>query len=124
MASLAEQSGKGTPPRALKIGLLGIGVGAGAVIPAMDAMEEIDAVAAGDVVHTTRELVKARYAETNVYDSAEALMTDTEVEAVWIATPNRFDAPHTVLAANHGKHVVVEKPMTTSLQEAEQTVEA
>jgi phthalate 4,5-cis-dihydrodiol dehydrogenase len=123
MASLAEQTSRGTRARALKIGLLGIGVGAGEVIPAMASMEEIDLVAAADVP-ATRELFKARYPETTMYDSAEGLMNDPEVEAVWISTPNRFHAPHTVLAANHGKHVVVEKPMATSLQEAEQMVEA
>jgi phthalate 4,5-cis-dihydrodiol dehydrogenase len=124
VASLAEQASKATQSRPLRIGLLGIGVGAGEVIPAMAAMEEIDLVAAADVVPATRELFKQRYPETNVYDSAEALVQDPDVEAVWIATPNRFHAPHTVLAANHGKHVVVEKPMATSLQEAEQMVEA
>ena len=124
MASLAEQRKSGASARPLKIGLLGIGVGAGEVIPAMDGMAEIELFAAADVVPATRELFKGRYPETRMYDSAEALVSDPDVEAVWIATPNRFHAPHTILAANHGKHVVVEKPMATTLQEAEQMVEA
>src|SRR5438105_1960467 len=90
----------------------------------MQSMEEIDLVAAADVVPATRERFQARYPESRVYDSVEKLCADPDVEAVWIATPNRFHAPHTVAAANAGKHVVVEKPMATSLQEAEQMVEA
>jgi phthalate 4,5-cis-dihydrodiol dehydrogenase len=124
MASFTEQPSAGTRTRPLKVGLLGIGVGAGEVIPAMDAMEDIDLFAAADVVPATRELFKGRYPETRIYDSAEALVSDPDVEAIWIATPNRFHAPHTILAANHGKHIVVEKPMATSLQEAEHMVEA
>ena len=52
------------------------------------------------------------------------MCADPDVEAVWVSTPNRFHAPHTIIAANAGKHVVVEKPMAISLQEAEQMIEA
>jgi phthalate 4,5-cis-dihydrodiol dehydrogenase len=43
---------------------------------------------------------------------------------VWVSTPNRFHAAHSIIAANHGKHVVVEKPMAVTLVEAEQMIEA
>jgi len=109
--------------RTLKIGLIGIGVGASEIMPAMEAMEEIDLVAGADVVPATRERFQERFPRAKVYDSAEKLCADPEVEAVWIATPNRFHGPHTIMAAQHGKHVVVEKPMAISLQEAEQMVE-
>jgi phthalate 4,5-cis-dihydrodiol dehydrogenase len=108
---------------ALKIGLLGIGVGAAEILPAMQSMPTIDLVAGADVVPATRERFHQRFPEARVYESAEQLCADPEVAAVWIATPNRFHAPHTILAAQHGKHVVVEKPMAISLAEAEQMVE-
>jgi len=113
----------GKRTRTLRIGLIGIGVGAAEILPAMDAMEELDLVAGADVVPATRERFQQRFPEAKVYDSADKLVADPEVEAVWIATPNRFHGPHTILAAQHGKHVVVEKPMAISLQEAEQMVE-
>jgi phthalate 4,5-cis-dihydrodiol dehydrogenase len=90
----------------------------------MEAMEEIDLFASADVVPETRERFKARYPNARVYDSAEALVKDPDVEAVWIATPNRFHGPHTILAAEHGKHVVVEKPMALTIEEAERMVAA
>jgi phthalate 4,5-cis-dihydrodiol dehydrogenase len=49
---------------------------------------------------------------------------DPDVEVMWISTPNQYHAAHTILAANHGKHVVVEKPMAMTLQEAQSMVEA
>ena len=113
----------GRSGRTVKIGLIGIGVGAAEILPAMEAMEEIDLVAGADVVPATRERFQERFPNAQVYDSAEKLVADPNVEAVWIATPNRFHGPHTILAAQHGKHVVVEKPMAISLQEAEQMVE-
>jgi phthalate 4,5-cis-dihydrodiol dehydrogenase len=113
----------GTNARTLKIGLIGIGVGASEILPAMEAMEELDLIAGADVVLATRERFKQRFPNATVYDSAEKLVADPNVEAVWIATPNRFHGPHTILAAQHGKHVVVEKPMAISLQQAEEMVE-
>ena len=39
--------------------------------------------------------------------SIEALCEDPEVDAVWIATPTTLHCPHSVLAAEHGKHFSV-----------------
>src|SRR5262245_14078975 len=51
------------------------------------------------------------------YASVDELCSDTEVEAVYIATPHQHHAGHAVLAAAAGKHVLVEKPMALSLDE-------
>jgi phthalate 4,5-cis-dihydrodiol dehydrogenase len=110
--------------RNLKIGVLGIGVGAAEILPAMDSMAELDLAAGADIVAETRDRFKERYPNAKVYDSAEKLCADPDIEAVWVATPNRFHAEHAILAANHGKHVVVEKPMALSIEQAEQMLEA
>ena len=108
----------------LKLGVIGIGVGAAEMLPPMERAPYIDLFAGADVNPSVRERFQARYEEARVYDSAEALCNDPDVEAVWISTPNRFHGPMTVLAANHGKHVVVEKPMALDIRQAEEMVEA
>ena len=108
----------------LKLGVIGIGVGAAEMLPPMERAPYIDLFAGADVNPSVRERFQARYETARVYDSAEALCKDPDVEAVWISTPNRFHGPMTVLAANHGKHVVVEKPMALNIREAEEMVEA
>ncbi|MCH7482900.1 MAG: Gfo/Idh/MocA family oxidoreductase [Chloroflexi bacterium] len=110
------------PP--LRLGIIGIGVGATQILPMIEAAPEIDLVAAADINPRVREAFAARYPEARVYDSAEGLCADQNVEAVWVATPNDFHAEHTVLAANAGKHVVSEKPMALNMKEAEAMVEA
>src|SRR5438093_5063728 len=121
---------KGSPPtrpaqpRTLKVGMIGIGVGGSEILPAMEALETIELVAGADVVQATLDRFKARYPITKTYLSAEALCRDPQVEAVWVSSPNRFHAEHTILAASHGKHVVVEKPMAISLEQAKRMVEA
>ena len=95
----------------LKLGVIGVGVGAAEMLPPMERASYIDLFAGADIDPDVRERFKARYPNARVYASAEELVADPDVEAVWISTPNRFHAPMTILAANHGKHVVVEKPM-------------
>ena len=52
------------------------------------------------------------------YTSLETLLADARVEVVCIASPNFLHAPYTVLAAQAGKHVFVEKPMALSVPDA------
>jgi phthalate 4,5-cis-dihydrodiol dehydrogenase len=110
--------------RSLKVGIIGIGVGGAEILPAMEAMATIDLMAGADVVPATLEHFKKRFPGARTYESAQALCSDPDVEAVWVSSPNRFHAEHTILAASHGKHVVVEKPMAVTLQDAERMVEA
>jgi phthalate 4,5-cis-dihydrodiol dehydrogenase len=109
--------------RKLKLGIVGIGVGASEILPAMESTPQIELVAGADVNPRVLETFQARYG-ARVYNSVEKLCDDTEVEAVWISTPNKFHAPHAIIAAEHGKHVVVEKPMAISLHEAQAMIAA
>jgi predicted dehydrogenase len=52
------------------------------------------------------------------YTSLEALVADTRVDVVFIASPNFLHAPYTLIAAQAGKHVLVEKPMAVRVDEA------
>jgi len=108
----------------LKMGIIGVGVGATQIMPNMEAMDEIDLMAGADTNPRIREAFKQRYPDAKVFDSAEALCADPDVEAVWVATPNNFHSPHTVMVANSGKHIVSEKPMALSMKEAEAMVQA
>ena len=112
-----------TQTRTMKVGVAGLGVGAMGVVRAMEAAPFIEIVAAADVRPQALQAFEKKYGGKG-YGSVEALAQDPDVEVIWVSTPNRYHAAHTVLAANGGKHVVVEKPMATSLEEAAQMVEA
>lgn len=58
------------------------------------------------------------------YASYEEILANEEIDAVSVCTPNYLHAPMTIAAANAGKHVLVEKPMACSIEEAEQMIEA
>lgn len=52
------------------------------------------------------------------YDGYDALLSGSNVDAVYIALPNHLHADYTIRAARAGKHVLVEKPLATSEQDA------
>jgi len=52
------------------------------------------------------------------HDSAESLLADPNVDAVYIAVPNKFHAPYAKQALEAGKHVILDKPFAMNVQEA------
>ncbi len=59
-----------------------------------------------------------------VYDTPEALLNDKTIDAVYVLTANDTHATFAIDALNAGKHVMVEKPMARTLEEASQMVNA
>lgn len=58
------------------------------------------------------------------HETAEELIRDPGVEAVFICTPNCFNKPLTIQALRAGKHVFCEKPPAFSASEVEEVMEA
>jgi phthalate 4,5-cis-dihydrodiol dehydrogenase len=101
----------------LRIGLVGVGVGASQLLPALTSSPHIKLTAAADVRPAALEQF-AREFGAQTFSTVEELCERGDVEAVWVATPNHLHAEHTIAAAERGKHVVVSKPMATTLDEA------
>lgn len=62
----------------------------------------------------------SNYGVSTVYTSVEELAADPAVEAVYVASPNRFHYEQSKLLLNAGKHVLCEKPITVSPEECEE----
>ena len=63
------------------------------------------------------EAFASKHGFRSAYDSVEELLADSRVDAVFIATPNNLHAEHTRMAAQAGKHVLVEKPMSLNVDD-------
>ena len=57
-------------------------------------------------------------------DDAMEVITDPEVDAVWICSPSQFHAEQIKAAAANGKHVFCEKPIATDLGETVEAINA
>lgn len=58
------------------------------------------------------------------YRTLSELCRDEDVEAVWVATPSEHHCAHAITLAEHGKHIVMEKPFAVTLAECERMIEA
>lgn len=80
-------------------------------------------VAFCDVVRSRAEELAGQYVGKR-YDDFNKMLADADIDAVIVATPNRFHAPQAIAAFEAGKHVLVEKPMAGSRDEAHAMMEA
>ena len=63
------------------------------------------------------------HSATPAYDDLSALLADPALDAVIIATPDGLHARQAILAAQAGKHVLCEKPMATTREDAREMVD-
>jgi predicted dehydrogenase len=76
------------------------------------------------VVSRDAAKVHADWPEVRVDADAQAIFADPEIDLVVIASPNDSHAPLATSALALGKHVVVDKPFTLTLQEAREVIAA
>jgi predicted dehydrogenase len=99
-------------------------IGRQKVIPAMQAgaLCEVVAIASRNKEQATAAATQLKIPV--VYDSYEALLSDPEIDAVYIPLPNHLHVPWSIQALQAGKHVLCEKPIALSVAEAEKLVAA
>lgn len=83
---------------------------------------ELTAVASRDI-SKANEFARI-FNASKTYDSYDLLFEDPEVEIVYIATPHNSHAELSIKALKNGKHVLCEKPMSLSYNDAERMIEA
>jgi phthalate 4,5-cis-dihydrodiol dehydrogenase len=102
--------------RKLRLGVAGLGRAFSLMLPTFVGDPRVALVAAADSRAEARARFAADFAAVS-YPTVEELCADPAVEAIYVATPHQDHARHAVLAARHGKHLLVEKPMALSLSE-------
>ncbi|MEQ1604940.1 MAG: Gfo/Idh/MocA family oxidoreductase [Pyrinomonadaceae bacterium] len=104
-------------------------IGAGDIVrkrvaPAMQEVANSELVA---ISRGRAELAAAFAGEFGVekwYADWREMLTDTEIDAVYIASPVFMHAEHTIAAAEAGKHVLCEKPMAIDVAECDRAIAA
>jgi predicted dehydrogenase len=62
--------------------------------------------------------------QVDVEPSVEALLARPDIDAVLISTPHCEHAAQAIAAAQHGKHILLDKPMATSVADCDRILEA
>ncbi|MCA6068873.1 Gfo/Idh/MocA family oxidoreductase [Chryseobacterium sp. RG1] len=74
------------------------------------------------VVERSKEESKEKYPDAVIYRSVEEMLNNSDVELVVVNTPVQTHFEYAKMALNAGKNVIVEKPFTVTLAEAEALV--
>ncbi|MEO8716324.1 MAG: Gfo/Idh/MocA family oxidoreductase, partial [Acetobacteraceae bacterium] len=107
----------------LRLGVAGLGRAFMLMLPTLMRHKRIRLTAAADPRPTARECFARDFAAT-AHETVEALCADPGVDAVYVATPHQFHVDHVRVAAAHGKHVLVEKPMALTIADCQAMIAA
>ncbi len=109
------------PP--LRIGVLGLGRAFTLMLPTFLYDTRVKLVAAADPLPAARTQFEVDL-QAPAFETVEAVCAHPGVQVVYVATPHQFHADHVCLAASHGKHVLVEKPMALTLADCTRMIDA
>jgi predicted dehydrogenase len=111
--------------KALRFGLVGVGAAAQVNhIPALKRVEGVELVAICDRDPEKAARVAQKFGVARAVERFDDLLADDAVDAIDICTPNYLHRPMAVAALEAGKHVLVERPLARSAEEAEAMVKA
>lgn len=108
----------------LRVGVIGCGsIAQHRHLPEYKSNKNVEIVAVCDIHEGRAQEVAEKYGVKS-FTSYEELLNSSLVDAVSICTPNYLHAPISIAALNVGVHVLCEKPMATSKEEAEAMIAA
>jgi len=105
------------------VGVIGYGYWGPNLVRNFNGVEGAKVVAVSDKAANRRAAVEANYPAVKTYADAKDLIADPKVDAVLVATPVNSHFELAMMALEAGKHVLVEKPITNSAEQAAKLVE-
>lgn len=106
----------------MKIGILGAGYIAEIMAKTLSEMEGVTCEAVAAREYTRADKFAETFGFNKAYGSYEELVSDEEVELIYIATPHSLHYEHAKLCIEAGKHVLCEKAFTRNVKEAQEII--
>ena len=108
----------------LKVAVVGVGIQGELHVRAYSEMPYVDLVALCDISEEQLQAMGKKYSVKRLYTDYEKMIAESGAEAISIATPDAFHAGPTIACLKANKHVLVEKPLTTDVKEADEILAA
>ena len=106
----------------LKVGIIGVGAIADNHFQGYQSISA-EIIGISDINEETLKTRKTQWNAEHIYTDYKELLANPNIEAVSICTPNAYHAPITIDVAKAGKHILCEKPISMSLDEAKEMIE-
>jgi predicted dehydrogenase len=112
-----------TDERVLGVAVVGAGYWGPNLLRSFQATEQFEVRYLCDLDTDRARTVLGRYSTVQVISDLEVALADSGVDCVVVATPPKSHLPVAMAALRAGKHVMVEKPLATSLAAAQELVD-
>jgi len=109
----------------MKVGIIGAGSQARKVqLPTFNSIEEVQLVGVADTDEESAKYVAKKFNIPEVYTDYRNLLNNKNIDLVSICTPHHLHKQMAVDCAQAGKHILIEKPMAVTVQDADKIKEA
>jgi predicted dehydrogenase len=108
----------------MNLGIIGLGYWGPNIVRNALAAEGIERVVACDIDQAQLDKIKEKHPDVEITTSMEGLLADSDIHAVAIVTPVDLHHKFAMKAIEAGKHVLVEKPFTSTVAEGEELLAA
>lgn len=103
-------------------------IGAGGIadrrtIPGMMKANNAELIAVMEINMELAEKCRAKWNAKRAYDNEADLLADPEIDAVYIASPVGLHARQAKMAADAGKHILIEKPLAMTSEEGQEVID-
>lgn len=106
----------------IHIGIIGLGAIGQRLIGQFKEHSEVEIIAVCDRLETIVEETAKKLGGIKAYTNYQNLLSDPEVDLVYVAVPPKYHHQIVMEALKSSKHILCEKPLSNSLKEAEEMV--
>ncbi|HYL57272.1 MAG TPA: Gfo/Idh/MocA family oxidoreductase [Candidatus Acidoferrales bacterium] len=117
---MARETGKPTRVGIIGAGLIGQTHSMMLRYIASRTEQSVRVVKVADVAHVQAERLAARWDGAHAVETADEIVADPSIDAVWICTPTAMHRHACIAAAKAGKHIFCEKPLAMSAADADE----
>jgi predicted dehydrogenase len=108
----------------IRVGVIGLGFGGESALKSFRQVPDVEIVALAGLEEDRLAYLGKTYEVPHLYREYQDLLARDDLDAVSIGVPNHLHAPIAIAALQRGLHVLCEKPLARSAEEAETIVQA
>lgn len=107
----------------MKIGTIGTGFIVEWFLGAVAQLPDVEAVAVYSRKETTGQALADKFSIQSVYTDLTEMLQNPQIDTIYIASPNSLHYPYAKQALQAGKHVICEKPFTSTVAECDELIQ-